>query len=309
MRSALDQAIHNALIADGLKRCSRCRLVKHVGCFSHYARSSDGFNSWCAACKAAQHQATRERSLEGMKAYRIGNAERLREQKRRWDEANRERLLAHKRQYYLDHKGEHLGRMRAWAKSHPERARAIKRAYTERHPDRVKAHDEAAKTLEGRARRRLRYVKAIERQREQKRHDYERHRERRKAAVAAFRLNNPDKVRESNRKTIAKRPEYYRELARVRRHRWRAHIRRNGGSWSGFDWQRLKAQYGWACAACGRCEPDIKLTFDHNIPVSRGGWNIISNGIPLCAHCNSSKGSRTFAEFRALLKREQLTNK
>ncbi len=43
---------------------------------------------------------------------------------------------------------------------------------------------------------------------------------------------------------------------------------------------------------CGYKEPEIKLTLDHVIPLSKGGRNIIDNIQPLCLACNDSKGTK-----------------
>lgn len=48
------------------------------------------------------------------------------------------------------------------------------------------------------------------------------------------------------------------------------------------------------CIYCGATE---NLTFDHLIPVSEGGPDIISNQVPACQSCNSSKGSRDVIEW------------
>jgi len=55
------------------------------------------------------------------------------------------------------------------------------------------------------------------------------------------------------------------------------------------EWETLKAQYNWTCPSCKRKEPDIRLTEDHVVPLSRGGTDNIENVQPLCGSCNSYK--------------------
>ena|SRR3990167_3770604 len=54
-------------------------------------------------------------------------------------------------------------------------------------------------------------------------------------------------------------------------------------------WENIKRRYCYTCPACGRMEPDIVLTKDHIVPITRGGTNNPSNLQPLCKACNSRK--------------------
>lgn len=64
------------------------------------------------------------------------------------------------------------------------------------------------------------------------------------------------------------------------------------GSHTFGDWERLKLQYDLTCPICGKREPEIKLTEDHIIPLSKGGSDNIENIQPLCRSCNSRKGAK-----------------
>ena len=66
------------------------------------------------------------------------------------------------------------------------------------------------------------------------------------------------------------------------------------GSHTLEEWKRLKEQYNYSCAICGKREPFIgqkseRLTEDHIIPLSKGGADDIGNIQPLCFSCNCKK--------------------
>ena len=61
------------------------------------------------------------------------------------------------------------------------------------------------------------------------------------------------------------------------------------GSHTFGEWQTLKAQYNFTCPSCHKAEPEVKLTEDHIIPLSKGGSNNIENVQPLCGSCNCKK--------------------
>lgn len=67
------------------------------------------------------------------------------------------------------------------------------------------------------------------------------------------------------------------------------------GTFSVAEWKAIKEKYKYFCPACGLKEPEIKLTVDHIIPLSRGGENTIDNIQPLCKTCNGRKHIKTRA--------------
>jgi 5-methylcytosine-specific restriction endonuclease McrA len=58
---------------------------------------------------------------------------------------------------------------------------------------------------------------------------------------------------------------------------------------------------GASCVYCGRQlgtgEPFSRLTFDHVVPVSRGGGNALTNLVLACKPCNRAKADQMLEDF------------
>lgn len=88
---------------------------------------------------------------------------------------------------------------------------------------------------------------------------------------------------------IAAHPEHVRHYHRIRKS-----IKRGSrGKYTLGEWLALKRAYLFTCPACGESEPQIKLTVDHIIPISKGGSNTSDNIQPLCGSCNTKKWATT----------------
>lgn len=95
--------------------------------------------------------------------------------------------------------------------------------------------------------------------------------------------NNPDKVREKRR----------------RRRNLELHTK---GLHTEQEWQEKKKEYNYRCAYCGIHENALKkkytyknwwsLTEDHIQALSKNGSDYITNIIPACISCNSSKNNK-----------------
>jgi len=95
------------------------------------------------------------------------------------------------------------------------------------------------------------------------------------------------RVNEFNRLWRINNPEKWKFANRMGRHR-----RRALGAICSTEWIAKVSMLGNKCQSCFKTEPEIKITIDHIIPVSKGGTNSIDNLQPLCMKCNQKKHAK-----------------
>lgn len=146
---------------------------------------------------------------------------------------------------------------------------------------------------------------ALKRQRD--REYYARNRERKKEQVALWQRSNNERHRENVRRWKEKNPERQRQLWAVGVQRRRSRKRSNTPRYQNYtlpQWEHLKRSYDFYCLCCGKREPDVSLTVDHVVPLSRGGTNSIDNLQPLCFACNLAKRDR-IVDYRSRFNTDQ----
>jgi 5-methylcytosine-specific restriction endonuclease McrA len=123
----------------------------------------------------------------------------------------------------------------------------------------------------------------------------ERHRVERVAYNREYRNAHREWARKCRRDWCRLNPE----KAKANMHRRLARKRNAPGSHTADDLRALYAEQCGYCAYCGIALHD-KYHVDHVQPLSRGGSNAPDNLLLTCQSCNLSKGSKTYAEWKAV---------
>lgn len=159
--------------------------------------------------------------------------------------------------------------------------RARRKRYVEQNPEKAKAQQRNIPS------------NAPDLQRERSRRYRKEHPENINATNRRYREANREAVRDWDRRRTANlsaeelarylaRRAYYEQVRRARK-------RAASGSFTLAEWLELCEFCGYRCLACGK---QTRLTVDHVFPLAAGGTNDIGNIQPLCAHCNSKKGTQ-----------------
>jgi len=103
--------------------------------------------------------------------------------------------------------------------------------------------------------------------------------------VKAWQKRNIEKVREWKKESNKR----CRAVVAHGKARYKARKKGAEGSHTLKEWNEIIQLSGGKCVMCGKVK---RLTRDHIIPLSMGGSDYITNIQPLCAHCNSKKGTK-----------------
>ena len=93
-------------------------------------------------------------------------------------------------------------------------------------------------------------------------------------------------------------PCHFREML-IRNHSYRA--KRYGVKNETYTVEDIDKKYAEQSGRCHYCADSLGgiYDFDHKIPLSRGGGNVLSNIVLACEPCNQSKHAKTPKEFDA----------
>lgn len=131
-------------------------------------------------------------------------------------------------------------------------------------------------------------------------------------------LDNPETVVESNRKMNEKRRDFLREYKRENKQlykeytrRWQLNNKERVSEYNKFrlnkvhtiskkEWEDCKTYFNYSCAYCGVSETEHKKIHKQQLNrehVDHNGANDLSNCIPACRPCNSSKRQYSISEW------------
>lgn len=130
----------------------------------------------------------------------------------------------------------------------------------------------------------------------EKRRYRERHKDKINARIREYRTENKEYVNELKRKAYEENRERYLELQRIRKRRYKARKRSNGGSYTSDELDDCLHYFNYRCAYTGEPLGD-DYHMDHVVPVSKGGSSNIWNMVPSLPHVNISKLDRDMTEW------------
>lgn len=185
-----------------------------------------------------------------------------------------------------------------WRKRNPEKQEAATRSWRERHREQVAGHQRAyrkrhpGKVKEGLA---AWHAKNPAYEKERAKRRYAADPARQYAATRKWEQKHPEKVIDARRR-YSQSPVFKRNHIAAEARRQAAKRGATGViAFNAADWERIKAKYDGRCAYC--FDLTIKPDKDHVMALSRGGQHAVSNIVPACRQCNSSKKNKLLMDW------------
>ena len=239
--------------------CARGHDHEMTGQSLRHVRAGTGLPSDCVRCRA-----------EGRKERYAREAEQAKAAARLWYAEHTEEVSARNAQSYIEHQESRKRYQALYREQHPDKVALRKQEYYQTHKDEIRARSSQWYYLN-------------------------------KDRVRAWKVANADRIRLWFRvyATTPKGQEHARKsnvMYRIRKSSQR-------GTVTPEHKTRLLNQLDGRCLTCrvpmtrtSRLTR-TSLTWDHVVPLSRGGMDDDSNLIPICLSCNTTKNDRTLIEW------------
>lgn len=143
-------------------------------------------------------------------------------------------------------------------------------------------------------RSKLRYQENKEEIKEQRKGYFIDYRKNNIEAIAKRTKNYRDSHKEYNSAWHKQYGKNNRDKCNVITQRYRARKRKLPSTLTTLQWEQIKKYFNNECAYCGESSP---LAQEHHFPLVLGGEYAVSNIVPSCRRCNSSKGPKLFSDW------------
>lgn len=117
--------------------------------------------------------------------------------------------------------------------------------------------------------------------------NYEEHLEGKKK----YRIKNKDRIKEQQKMFYLNNKDKRLQSTKYRRTKMKGLL----ADFTSAQWVECKIHFNHSCAYCGNNK--VSMTQDHFIPVNNGGELSITNIVPVCKTCNSSKQDKDFLKW------------
>lgn len=116
------------------------------------------------------------------------------------------------------------------------------------------------------------------------------HPEKNRAAIKRWEAAHPDTMKATKLRWVKNNPEAVKAIRITAEANRRSRKKSNGGQISHAEMAEIKKRAGGICYYCK--QKAKSLTFDHIVPIAKGGRHAKDNLVMACPKCNSSKNDQ-----------------